>query len=381
MKNILVYLYYPFVSQHLSGGVQMIMRKVLQELSQTGFKIRVLCPKSENPTDILKIDGVEVLPVLNDFQNNKDYQQLSENFAIINEHVDWADLIWTIDRHIPVKTDKPIILSLNAHWYASNQNALFSMNWDKIIVLSDYSKSILEQTIKPFNWHGNLVPTIETIPPVLSETLYKRNDCSCLNKYFDFDPTKKYILFPHRPDKGKGHRKAIDVLKAVCAKNPNYILLISGIATLSDKLKCIESDIVQDALNYALEIGIRQNVILHDWIKYDDLPYFYSAGAVTLIASNLEETFGMTLTDSILCGCPVISTGSGALKYTVPDGFGHKIVNFDNPDDVAETIISGVSGIEKGIRYIKNTYDTHKIIQQYLKVFETIRKTDGVYHA
>ena len=356
------------------------MRKVLEELSNKGFQFRILCPKIAKPDDVLNIPGVEVLPILHDFQNNRNYKELSENFYIINSHMNWADIIWTVDRNIPVKTDKPIILSLNAHWYATNQNALFSMNWDKIIVLSDYSKSILEDTIKPCYWHGKNIPTIESVPPVLSEILYKRDDCSCLNKYFNFDKTKKYILFPHRPDKGKGHRKAVDVLKSLCSKDINYMLLIPGIATLSDKLKSIESSIIEDTLNYASSIGIRENIILHDWIKYDDLPYFYSVGTATLIASDLEETFGMTLTDSILCGCPVISTGSGALKHTVPDGFGHKIVDFNNPDDVAKAILSNVPGVDKGIQYIKNTYDTRKIIQQYKKIFETIQKTDGVYY-
>ena len=380
MKNILVYLYYPFVSQHLSGGVQIIMRKVLEELSGHGFCFRVLCPKIKNSADVLNIRGVEVFPVLNDFQNNRNYAELSENFSIINKHIGWADVVWTIDRNVPIKTDKPIILSLNAHWYATNQNALFSMNWDKVIALSDYSKDILEKTIKPACWHGSSVPTIERISPVLSEILYKRQDCSCLSKYFDYNPEKKYILFPHRPDKGKGHKRAIDVLKSLCAKDPNYVLLIPGIATLSEKLKSIEATIIEDALTYAQDIGVRDNVILHDWIQYDDLPYFYSAGTATLIASDLEETFGMTLTDSILCGCPVISTGSGALRFTVPDGLGHKIVDYNKPDDVANTIISGIPGIADGIIYIKSTYNTDKIISQYKNLFETAQKTDGVYY-
>ena len=380
MKNVLVYLYYPFVSQHLSGGVQVIMRKVLEELSGHGFKFRVLCPKIKVPSDILSIPGVEVLPVLNDFQNNRNYTELSENFSILNRHVSWADVIWTIDRNIPIRTNKPIVLSLNAHWYATNQNALFSMNWDRIVVLSEYSKSILEKTINPNFWHGNNTPKIETISPVLSEILYKREDCSCLKKYFDFDSNKKYILFPHRPDKGKGHRKAIDVLKALCAREKDYILLIPGVATLSDSLKNTEKSIINDALNYAEEIGVRDNVILHDWIKYNDLPYFYSAGSATLIASDLEETFGMTLTDSILCGCPVVSTGSGALKFTVPDGLGHKILDYSKPEEVARVILSGITGVEDGIKYIKSKYDTNEIIQKYEHLFDMVQKTDGVYY-
>ena len=88
----------------------------------------------------------------------------------------------------------------------------------------------------------------------------------------------------------------------------------------------------------------------------------------------------MTLTDSILCGCPVISTGSGALRFTVPDGLGHKIVDYNKPDDVANTIISGIPGIADGIIYIKSTYNTDKIISQYKNLFETAQKTDGVYY-
>ncbi len=380
MKNILIYLYYPFVSQHLSGGVQIIMRKVLEELSNQGFRFRILCPKVKNDADILQLDGVDVLPVLHDFQNNRNYGEISENFEIINKHVAWADVIWTIDRNIPVKTSKPIVLSLNAHWYATNQNALFSMNWDKVIALSKYSKEILERTFKPSNWHGHTVPTIEAISPIMSEILEKKSDCSRLNKYFDFDTNKKYILFPHRPDKGKGHHKAIDVLKALCEIDNSYILLIPGIATLSEKLKSTEGAIIQDALDYATNIGVRNNVILHDWISYDDLPYFYSAGTATLIASDLEETFGMTLTDSILCGCPVVSTGSGALKTTVPAGFGHQIVDFNCPEQVANIIQQGILGVDKGIEYIKTNYDTDTIIKQYKEMFSTVSKTDGVYH-
>lgn len=380
MKKILIYLYYPFVSQKLSGGVQVSMRNIIRNLAAQGFIFRILCPKIENNQEIPKIKNVEVLPILNDFQNNRNITELNENFNMINCNIEWADIIWTIDRSIPVKTDKTIVLSLNSVCYASNQNSLFSMNWDNIITPSNYTKEIVEKIIKPNNWHGDKLPKIINIPPIPNYEFSHQSDISCLNKYFKINPNKKYILFPHRPDKGKGHKKAIDVLKALLSFDDKYILLIPKYATDSNTLKNSENEIIKDTIEYANKIGVQNNLILHDWINFEDLPAYYSLGYITIEPSELDETFGITLIDSILCGCPVISSGSGALKYTIPDNYGHRIINFDNPIDVAIQINSGITGIDQGIKFIQQNYSFNSIISKYKELFLSAQKTNGIYY-
>jgi len=379
--KILLYLYYPFIENSLPGGAQIVMRQIVDKLSDNkDFTFRILCPKIPNDTKCLSKQNVEILPLLNEFKSNRNIDEIATNFRTINRHAQWADIVWSIDRAIPIKTKKPLILSINAVCYSDSQNALFSMNWDKIITPSDFIAKKIQNIMPKHNWHGDILPEILCISPIMNKKFEIKTDFTRLEKYFKWDTNKKYILFPHRPDKGKMHNHAANVLKSLLNHSQDYILLVPKSGGESIALKTTEEQVISDFLEYADTIGVKEHVILHDWIQHDDMPYYYSTGIATLMPTVLQETFGMTLVDSILCGCPVISSGAGALGETVPKGNGHEIMDFNDPDTIATTIINKISGIDNGINIIKQKYDANNVARQYADCFQSAKKTNGYYY-
>lgn len=59
--------------------------------------------------------------------------------------------------------------------------------------------------------------------------------------------------------------------------------------------------------------------------------------AVTVVCSRYE-TFGLTLTEAMSQGCPVVATHTGAFPEIVVDGRNGLLCRPENPDDLAEKL-------------------------------------------
>ncbi|MBN1468104.1 MAG: glycosyltransferase family 4 protein [Fusobacteriaceae bacterium] len=364
-KKILLYTYYPFFDKHLAGGVQVFMRKLAEELHREDFEINVLCPKSKN---FGFAKGLNVYPVLEDIEND-DVKPKSVylNLKILEKYLDNNDLLWTIDRYFPIKTNKPIILSLNAICYEKELFAFFNMEWTECIFLSEYSRNLIKDYSRSNNNMQIIIPYIDSI-------FYKQKYCleKIIGKYFEYNSDLKYILFPHRPEKEKGHFYAIRILHKLLKSDDSYRLLIP-MPPISRKADVeAENNYINELKDEVKSLGVLDKVIFHNWIEYDDLPYYFSIGELSLFFSVLPETFGFSLVQSIGCGTPAISFGSGCLTETVPQNFGHIVIDKNKYMEAINIILNETvyENIEKGISFIRERYSLKRVVSEYKELFK-----------
>lgn len=364
--KVLVYLYYPLYDEHLAGGVQVWIKNLIRyiEKQNRGIKFQIVCPngKADCFPDDISIDH-SLVDMERDFVSPKD---IYNNLNKIKQYEKQADVIWMVDRSFPVESKKPKLLSLNTICYEREIMSLFQSGWDELVVLTNYVKKQVDKYISN---------KLSVIPCYVDHIfLNKKNNPELMKKYFNYDSNNKYILFPHRPDLSKGHITAIDILKKLVLNDNRYRLLIPMPPHAKESNISREKEIIEEVKKYVELQKLEKYVIFHDWIDYSDLPIYYSVGEVTLFLSQLPETFGITLLNSISVGTPVISYGTGALNEVVPVGNGH--FNISDVEDAVKIILKGFNefDIKNDMEYVKEKYNIKTIAENYIKLFEKVQE-------
>lgn len=363
MINVLLYCYFPFFEKHLGGGVQVWIRKLVEQINMSNeVRIDIICPKSDlHPlynSDCVhaEIEDLEV--------NGIEPQKYSNYLNIIKSYEEKADVIWIIDREFPIKTKKPFVMSLNTICYERELKALFNNPWSNLCVVSEFEKNMIKNIFDDRD--------IRKIPIFIDEIFRKcdkEQSQSVIQKYFRYDSNCKYILFPHRPEMEKGIFDAIEVLNELIKYDERYRLLVpcQPDSRIADYKK--EGDFIKKIKLYVCEKKLEEYVVFHDWIEYSDLPFYYSIGLVTLFPTTLPETFGTTLIHSIACSTPVISYGSGALEETVPDGLGHYVLNRDKIEVAKFIQKENFEDVKVGVDYVYRMYEMKKSVREYMDIF------------
>lgn len=362
--NILLYLYYPFFDTHLAGGVQVWLRNLVTELMKkdTDIHISVFCPDSNLHSYPKDVDVHHVL--LDMEQDFLSLKMIFDNLHTIKQAEEKADLIWIIDRTFPVSSNKPQLLSLNTICYEREAMSIFQANWKAIACPSHFVQRQLDEVVDK----GRMICKIPYyIDPIFLQQYPDKIER--VKKYYDYRPENKYILFPHRPDRSKGHEDAMDVLEKLLLEDKSYYLLIPKAPDAKVSNVTSESQYIQELEELAKNKRISDHVIFHDWVEYCDIPSYYSVGYYTLFFSKLPETFGLTLLNSAICGTPVISYGYGALKEVIPPGGLHQVVT--DIKDVPRLILIGVDQerAKDDVSFLRDNYLIDLISEQYIDLF------------
>ncbi len=106
------------------------------------------------------------------------------------------------------------------------------------------------------------------------------------------------------------------------------------------------------------ELGIRDQVILTNFVLGQALPLFYNAAEVLLFPS-LYEGFGMPILEAMACGCPVITSNVSSMPEV-----GGNAAEYVNPEDV-----------DSIVKALEKVYDNPKLREKMVnKGFKQIKK-------
>jgi len=141
--------------------------------------------------------------------------------------------------------------------------------------------------------------------------------------------------------------------------------------------------------NTSLELGYVEEVkeIINSYnlpveltgiVPYDDLKALYSACDVFVLPS-FEEGHGITLTEAMASGKPLIGTKVGGIPAQIKDGWNGFLVEPGNEKQLAEKIRYLIDNPEERERMGENSrklareeFDWKKIAERYLKVYEEV---------
>ena len=187
------------------------------------------------------------------------------------------------------------------------------------------SRDVLERTRA---YYGLPLEHAEVIyPPAVEAGRWRREAC---------DPDT--ILFVGRFDNHKGGDLVVDAFGLLASEDPAVRLRFVGPdANYIDPKgrRWSLPEYLRDRLPAAAASRV-------EWMGQQpaDRLGALRRGAAAVVACSRYETFGLTLTEAMACGCPVVATRAGAFPELVEDGEDGLLCRPDDPADLARALRS-----------------------------------------
>lgn len=166
---------------------------------------------------------------------------------------------------------------------------------------------------------------------------------------------KKVILTVARLSAGekyKGYDKVILSLPEIILKIPNVAYLLVGSGDDELRIKKMVGDLKLE--NYVIFTGVVEAKELIDYYNIADVFVMPSKG----------EGFGIVFLEALACGKPVIAGNSDGSRDAVLDGELGLLVNPDNVDEIAKTIID-ILDRNAPSRLLDGDYLRKKVLEVY----------------
>lgn len=372
--NILLYSYFPVRNNHWAGGAQAFLGEILPRLLDQGFRLRIVFPRPSPGDEIFSHPQVVSFPVLDEPEAGPlKLDVRARNLAYFREHLAWAETIWTIDEPFPLRVPQPVVSTLQtADGFEENQSIL-TFNWDTMVTASPFLADCVREIARPSDGGTGLAPEVQVVANGVDLQRFRPTDATALARRLGLPPGKKYVLFPHRPEVGKGFGSALKIARLLADRGPEYLLLIPM------GPKCVGLSREKQARFYAelrerLAVeGLEDILCLHEWISPQDMPAYLSLGHCCLVLSQLPEGFGFIPVQALACGTPVVSTKCGALRGLFPEQHG---IGYFVPDEV-EGMIHAVlnppppEDLDRGRRYVERHYAIEGCASRYAEILST----------
>ncbi|MFH1257096.1 MAG: glycosyltransferase family 4 protein [Candidatus Diapherotrites archaeon] len=187
---------------------------------------------------------------------------------------------------------------------------------------------------------------------------------------------KKVVLTIARLIQRKGVNYVVEAMPAVLKRHPDAVLVVGGDGP--DR-KALEAQ--------AKQLGIERNVIFTGWVSMDDLPKYYCAADVFVLAAATDEFGvpeggqGLVTKQAMASNCPVVTTNIGGIPDLTVNGDTGMLVEEKNPQQLAEAINRVLEDkalrkkiVEGGFRAVKERAVWNATAEKYLKVYEKAAK-------
>lgn len=210
-----------------------------------------------------------------------------------------------------------------------------------IITMSYYTASKIKEQIP-------LLPDkkIFIIPPYIDTQRFKPapKPENLLREYALKD--SKVILTVARLSsvENKGYDNVIMALPTVIKIIPNLKYLIIG-----------GGDDVANIMRLAKKLGVKDYLVLTDFIAHEELPSYYNLCDLFIMPSK-QEGFGIVFLEALACGKPVIAGNKDGSKEALLDGKLGLLVDPDDINQISETII----------KVLKKDVDSHFLDAKFL---------------
>lgn len=180
-----------------------------------------------------------------------------------------------------------------------------------------------------------------------------------IRKHYNLEDSE-VIVHLSRIGREKNISLILRAMKHVIKSRPCAKLLIGG-----------EGPAKTYYMNLAKNLGVNENTLFAGFVSPDDLPLFYAAGDVFVIASKFE-TQGLTTIEAMASGVPVAGINHGAIPEVVDHGVNGYLFS-ENPKDCAMKIISALEekdSLSKNARKTAEKYSMELCTERLLDVYK-----------
>lgn len=171
-----------------------------------------------------------------------------------------------------------------------------------------------------------------------------------------------YLLFAGRIVPEKGIKEAIQIAEAT-----NHRLFIIGPVY----------DDHREYFNQYVKPHLNEKILYLSFMEQEQLVKYYQKAKALLMPIQWEEPFGLTMTESMACGTPVIALRRGSVPEVLVDGKTGFIC--DHIQDMVKAV-KKVDAIDRAEcrRHVENMFDILHMVDGYERTFEAIVRKSPV---
>ena len=237
-----------------------------------------------------------------------------------------------------------------------------------LIVNSNYTLTQLKKYYSLKNKHITILPFgVKKLPEIKSY-----EDHLFWNKKFNIPKNHIVIFSLGRLVERKGHKYLIKAFKKISKKYFNIHLVIAGIGPEKNNLK-------QQVRNLNLD-----NIYFVDFIKEDELPYFYTNSFCFILPAIIDkngdtEGLGVVNIEALSYGIPVISTNVGGITDVIINKKTGILVAPKNSEQIAEAVFTLLkdnnlycSLKNNGITHVEQNFLWNSIAEKYSVLYNSL---------
>jgi len=174
--------------------------------------------------------------------------------------------------------------------------------------------------------------------------------------------SKRYILTVGTIEPKKNHIRLLNVFKRIREKREDYQLVICGKYGW-------KTERFLERLS-GLPDFIRKDIIITEYVRYEDLPLLYN-GCDIFIYPSLYEGFGLPIVEAMRCGVPVITSNISSMPEVAGDGA--ILVNPEDEEEIGNAIIRLIEDRELREELKKKGLERSKMFSWEKTAIETLK--------
>ncbi|OGM11053.1 hypothetical protein A2Z22_03620 [Candidatus Woesebacteria bacterium RBG_16_34_12] len=342
------------------GGVETVLRNRLKALVAEEFKFDIL--------------------FLHDFGGKSIFNDFVDSVYIINDTDKIIDLIEKEKYDCIINIDTPqILLAVNKLSYHSLSVLEVHTTYEKNLdYLKKINKTNISAIITPSNYMVNVIKQkipedipIYVIPNSIGNQFLKSIDTNSM-----INIEKKLIGWVGRFDYIKNLKDFIEIAKYLKSSGENFEFWVVGSAAASESVK-------EDFFEMAKSRGILSSLRWFPKIDYTQMPNFYkliSNSGGCFISTSINESFGMTVLESMASKCPVVAADVGGLTELLDNG---KCGLLYQSHDIEQAVIS-INKLSTDIELRKTiidnayanvlaNYTSEKVVSKWINLVKNFR--------
>lgn len=355
-----------------------MLREIAKHLGAEGHTVHIYCTQRPDNCNVFVLaPGVTVFPTLRfKCRYPEPYYTAPYNLsAVICELLEAAsdaDVFYVHDGELayPFIYDQlPTVISFRDLVYPDTLACGLGFRGDTLIVASEFMKRCVIDLLGRFR--TGIAERVIAIPNGIDLLHFQPHKEESYP--VDTPESALVILCPHRPDKRKGFSLAVQLLcklKASPLTAERTPLLLIPQWVDSD----IEGDntheyqsLYHNLLDEARDLGVRENVLIHGWMRDEQIPHYYSQASLVLCIGTFIEAFGNVPLESAACGVPSIVSAVGANVGKLPVPFSYEVPpnNLNAIFDAACCALTIPFPLEAARCFLQEHYSMERMLAAY----------------
>ncbi len=329
-----------------------------------------------------QVDGYEEFNKVNEYFG-KELENLLKHTPANIVHIHDFQLLFTY-KYVPRGT--PLIITWHIPFIPDMSKKLSEFlvkhlnEYDKVTFLSqDY----IDAAVKA----GLQKEKAELIYPITDTNFFRVLDVdkSAVKSRYKIPKNSKIILCVQRMDYKSSHDQLIRAFPKIKEQIRNTKLVFVSDKSMSDKIPD-QKECIKQTLQLIKKLRLENDIIFTGDIDNQSLLELYNTSNIVALCSK-NEGFGLSITEAMACGKPVVGTRTGGIPIQIKDNINGYLVDVEDINATSKQIIKILkdSKLQKkmskeSLEMVENNFKIERGIEKHLILYNKVKKEKDELH-